>query len=133
MHPMLNTAKAAAVKAGRFIVGQSERIDRLNIERKEANDFVSEVDKTVEAELIETLKRAYPDHGFQGEEGTNINPDADYQWVIDPLDGTTNFLYGIPHYGVSMAVKHKGRLEHGLVYDPQRDELFTASRGWMNT
>ena len=129
MHPMLNTAKTAAVKAGRFIVGQSERIDRLNIERKEANDFVSEVDKTVEAELIATLKRAYPDHGFQGEEGTIVNPEADYQWIIDPLDGTTNFLYGIPHYAVSMAVKHRGRLEHGLVYDPQRDELFTASRG----
>lgn len=126
---MLNTATAAALKAGKYISQQTQRLDQLVVDKKERNDFVSDVDRTVETDIVSALKRAYPDHGIMGEEGSAINPDADYQWIIDPLDGTTNFLYGIPHFSVSIAVKYKGRLEHGVVYDPTLDELFTASRG----
>ncbi len=126
---MLNTATAAALKAGKYIRQHTQRLDQLMIDRKEKNDFVSEVDLTVEADISAALQRAYPDHGIIGEEGSAINPDADYQWLIDPLDGTTNFLYGIPHFSVSIAVMYKGRLEHGVIYDPTLDELFTASRG----
>lgn len=127
---MLNTATAAALKAGKYIHQQTERLDQLTIESKELNDFVSDVDRTVEADIIGALQRAYPDHGFLGEESDEIiNPDADYQWIIDPLDGTTNFLRGVPHFAVSIALTYKGRLEQAVIYDPIRDELFTASRG----
>jgi len=127
---MLNTATAAALKAGKYIHQQTERLDQLTIESKELNDFVSDVDRTVEADIIGALQRAYPDHGFLGEESEEIiNPDADYQWIIDPLDGTTNFLRGVPHFAVSIALTYKGRLEQAVIYDPIRDELFTASRG----
>ncbi len=129
MHPMLNTATAAALKAGKFILQQTQRLDQLTIESKELNDFVSEVDRTVENEIISSLKRAYPDHGFQGEESDPINPESDHQWIIDPLDGTTNFLYGVPHFAISIALKRNGRLEQAVIYDPTLDELFTASRG----
>jgi myo-inositol-1(or 4)-monophosphatase len=127
---MLNTATAAALKAGKYIHQQTERLDQLTIESKELNDFVSDVDRTVEADIIGALQRAYPDHGFLGEESEEIiNPGADYQWIIDPLDGTTNFLRGVPHFAVSIALTYKGRLEQAVIYDPIRDELFTASRG----
>ena len=129
MHPMLNTATAAALKAGKIIIQQTQRLDQLTIESKEMNDFVSEVDRAAEAEIIGALKRAYPDHGFQGEESEAINPEAEYQWIIDPLDGTTNFLYGVPHFAVSIALKRGNRLEQAVIYDPTLDELFTASRG----
>ena len=129
MHPMLNTATAAALKAGKIISHQTQRLDQINIEQKEANDFVSDVDRAAEAEIVNALKRAYPDHGIIGEEGSSINPGADYQWIIDPLDGTTNFLYGVPHFAVSIALKYRGRLEQAVIYDPIKDELFTAGRG----
>ena len=108
---------------------QTQRLDQLNVESKEFNDFVSEVDRAAETEIIGALKRAYPDHGFQGEESDPINPDAEHQWIIDPLDGTTNFLYGVPHFAVSIALKRGDRLEQAVIYDPTLDELFTASRG----
>ena len=108
---------------------QTQRLDQLTVESKEFNDFVSEVDRAAETEIIGALKRAYPDHGFQGEESDPINPEADYQWIIDPLDGTTNFLYGVPHFAVSIALKKGDRLEQAVIYDPTLDELFTASRG----
>jgi len=117
MHPMLNTATAAALKAGKFILQQTQRLDQLTIESKELNDFVSEVDRTVENEIISSLKRAYPDHGFLGEESDPINPESDHQWIIDPLDGTTNFLYGVPHFAISIALKRNGRLEQAVIYD----------------
>jgi len=129
MHPMLNTATAAALKAGKFIIQQTQRLDQLTIESKELNDFVCEVDRAAESEIIGALKRAYPDHGFQGEESAPINPEAEYQWIIDPLDGTTNFLYGVPHFAVSIALRRGNRLEQAVIYDPTLDELFTASRG----
>jgi len=126
---MLNTATAAALKAGKLIHLQTQRLDEVAYDKKERNDFVSDVDRAAEAEIVSALKRAYPDHGIIGEEGSAINPDSDFQWIVDPLDGTTNFLYGIPHFAVSIAMTYKGRLVHGVIYDPTLDELFTASRG----
>ena len=102
MHPMLNTAIIAARQAGDIIARSADRIDSLHIETKDINDFVSEVDKNAERIIIDTLKKAYPNHGFLGEEGGYIEGSADYEWIIDPLDGTTNFLYGIPQYSGSM-------------------------------
>ncbi len=130
MQPMLNIALNAARKAGEVIESSFERLDLINVEEKGQNDFVSEVDRKSEAEVIYHLKKAYPDHRFVGEEGgTTGNPDSDYEWVIDPLDGTTNFLHGIPHFAVSIACFYRGQLEHGVVLDPIKREEFTASRG----
>lgn len=132
MQPMINIALNAARKAGRIIMRASEDIDRLDIEEKGKNDFVSEVDRQAEKEIIFHLRKAYPDHAIKGEEGGSLEGNdegAEYEWVIDPLDGTTNFLRGIPHYAISIACKHKGRLEHALIYDPVREETFSASRG----
>ncbi|MGV6817131.1 MAG: inositol monophosphatase family protein [Thiotrichales bacterium] len=129
MQPMLNTAVRAARAAGSIIIRHVNRIDELTITTKARHDFVSEVDQNAEREIIKILTRAYPDHGILGEEGGVHNPDAEAQWIIDPLDGTTNFLYGIPHYAVSIGMRFNGRLEQAVVYDPFKDELFTASRG----
>lgn len=130
---MLNTAIMAARQAGDIIARSADRIDTLQIETKEINDFVSEVDKNAEKTIIDTLRKAYPDHSFLGEEsGLQKAPGegtAEYEWIIDPLDGTTNFLYGIPHYAVSIALKHRGKLYQSVIYDPIKDDLFTASKG----
>lgn len=125
---MLNIAVKAARAAGRLILRHIDRVDALTIRTKERNDFVSEVDQLAEQEIIRIIRRAYPDHGFLAEESGSQGGD-DYQWVIDPLDGTTNFLHGFPQFAVSIALKHRGRLEQALVYDPLKEELFTASRG----
>ncbi|HEX5629068.1 MAG TPA: inositol monophosphatase family protein [Usitatibacteraceae bacterium] len=131
MHPMLNTAVKAARKAGSIITRASSEIDRLTVRRKQHNDFVSEVDHAAEEAIIRTLREAYPSHAFLGEEGGASSPAAgsEYLWIIDPLDGTTNFLHGFPQYCVSIALKHKGVLQQAVVYDPNRNELFTATRG----
>ena len=131
MHPMLNTAVKAARKAGSIITRASSEIDRLTVRRKQHNDFVSEVDHAAEEAIIRTLRDAYPSHAFLGEEGGASSPAAgsEYLWIIDPLDGTTNFLHGFPQYCVSIALKHKGVLQQAVVYDPSRNELFTATRG----
>ncbi|MGD8498181.1 MAG: inositol monophosphatase family protein [Chromatiales bacterium] len=128
MHPMLNVAVKAARAAGRVILRHVDRIDTLTIRSKDRNDFVSEVDQLAEQEIIRIISRAYPDHGFLAEE-SGARGEDEYQWVIDPLDGTTNFLHGFPQFAVSIALKHRGRLDQGLVYDPMKEELFTASRG----
>ena len=128
MQPMLNIAVRAARAAGTVIVRHADRLDSLTVNVKQRNDFVSEVDQMAEDEIIKIIRKAFPSHGILAEESGAHDGD-DYQWVIDPLDGTTNFLHGFPQFGVSIAVKHKGRLEHGVVYDPLRQELFTASRG----
>jgi myo-inositol-1(or 4)-monophosphatase len=128
MHPMLNIAVRAARSAGDIIARSVERLDTLTVEVKAQNDFVSEVDRRAEQEIIYVIKKSYPDHAFIAEE-SGENGDSEYQWIIDPLDGTTNFLHGFPQFAVSIALKHKGKLEHGVVYDPMRQELFTASRG----
>ncbi|MHB8534640.1 MAG: inositol monophosphatase family protein [Sulfuricaulis sp.] len=128
MHPMLNMAVKAARSAGKIIMRHHDRIDRLTVESKGRKDYVSEVDRMAEAEIIRTLRAAYPDHGFLAEE-TGAQAGDEYVWIIDPLDGTTNFLHGFPHFGVSIALRFKDRLEQAVVFDPSRDELFTATRG----
>jgi len=130
MEPMANIALRAARRAGELIVRASDDLERVNARKKNLNDFVSEVDEQAEQEIIRQLRRAYPEHAFLGEESGAHGPDdAEFQWIIDPLDGTTNFLRGIPHYGVSIACLHKGRAEHAVVLDPVRREEFVASRG----
>lgn len=128
MHPMLNIAIRAARAAGNIIVRASDRIDRLDIIIKADNDFVTQIDQQAEKEIITILKNAYPDHSFLAEE-SGRHGGNEYQWIIDPLDGTTNFLHGFPQYAVSIALKHRERLDQAVVYDPLRQELFTASRG----
>ena len=129
MEPMLTIAVRAAQRAGDYIARESTYTDRLTIEQKAPGDFVSEVDRQAEKLIVEALQKIYPEHGFVGEEGEAIKPDASHIWLIDPLDGTTNFLRGIPHYGVSVGCLVNGRLEHAVVYDPARRETFSASRG----
>ncbi len=128
MQPMLNTAVRAARSAGDLILRSSENIDRLHVDQKGKNDYASEVDRMAEREIINIIKAAYPEHSILAEE-SGAQEGNDFVWVIDPLDGTTNFLHGFPQYAVSIALKHKGRIEVGVVYDPLRDELFTAKRG----
>lgn len=129
MEPILNIAVKAARKAGSVIVRSISRLDSLDVTTKGPNDFVSEVDRQAEAEIIKILRRAYPSHGIMAEEGGNVEGHDDFVWIIDPLDGTTNYLHGFPQYAVSIALKHKNRLECGVIYDPLRQELFTAARG----
>ncbi len=126
---MLNIAVRAARAAGDIIARAVDQVDTLAVTTKSRNSFVSEVDRRAEDAAIRILRKAYPDHAVLAEESGTTAGAADYQWIIDPLDGTTNFLYGVPHFAVSIAVRHRGRLEHGVIYDPVRNELFTASRG----
>ncbi|HEU4707997.1 MAG TPA: inositol monophosphatase family protein, partial [Methylophilaceae bacterium] len=129
MHPLLTNAVKAARRAGGIINRASLDIGALKVRSKTYNDFVTEVDHAAEAAIIETLKDAYPDHGFLGEESGNDRIDADNVWIIDPLDGTTNFLHGFPQYCISIALMQKGQLTQAVVYDPNRNDLFTATRG----
>jgi myo-inositol-1(or 4)-monophosphatase len=128
MHPTLNIAVRAARSAGNVIIRNLDRLDSLAIHTKDRNDFVTEVDQKAEQEIIYILRKAFPGHGILAEE-SGLREGDDYQWIIDPLDGTTNFLHGFPQFAVSIALRHKGRLEQGVVYDPLRQELFTATRG----
>ncbi len=130
MQAALNIAINAARSAGNIILRNIERLDSLNIRTKQKNDFVSEVDLQAEIEIIKTIRRAYPNHCVLAEEsGANAGENNEYRWIIDPLDGTTNYLRGFPQYGVSIALQHEKKLEVGVVYDPFKDELFCASRG----
>ena len=130
MEPMVNIALRAARKVGEQIVRASDDLDHLEVKSKSLNDFVSEVDLAAEQEIKYQLQKAYPDHAVLGEEsGLTGAEDADYCWIIDPLDGTTNYVRGIPHYAVSIACLYKGKLEHAVIVDPVRREEFTASRG----
>jgi myo-inositol-1(or 4)-monophosphatase len=130
MDPMLNIAVRAARAAGDLIVRAMDRVDLLNITVKSRNDFVSDVDRQAEQEIVSILLKAYPGHAVLGEEhGAQGLAQSDYTWVIDPLDGTTNFLHGFPQFAVSIALFHRGKVERGVIYDPLRQELFTAERG----
>ena len=130
MHPTLNIAIKAARRAGQIINRASLDIGQLKISTKQQNDFVTEVDKAAEAAIIETLHEAYPTHSILAEEtGHSGRPDSEYQWIIDPLDGTTNFIHGFPQYAVSIALAHKGALTQAVIFDPSRNELFTATKG----
>lgn len=127
---MLNIAVRAARTAGNVIVRAFEQNDKVEIETKGTNDFVTNVDKGAEQAIVETIRKSYPSHTIIGEEcGVLQGEDNDYQWIIDPLDGTTNFVKGIPHFAVSIALKVKGKLDQAVIFDPIRGELFTASRG----
>lgn len=128
MHPILNIGVRAARRAGDLIVRHINQLDAIRVDSKGRNDYVSEVDRMAEQDIIRTVQRSYPDHAFLAEE-SGSSGDAEYVWIIDPLDGTTNFLHGFPVFCVSIAVMHRGRLEHGVIFDPLRNELFTASRG----
>ena len=170
MHPILHVAVRAARRAGKIIVRHGERLERVHVREKGRNDFVSEVDRMAEDEIVEAVRRAYPRHRILAEERasdgeienadekdraeknvrektppeknvrektSDKKPDKkspqkisdDMEWIIDPLDGTANYLHGHPHYAVSIAVREAGRLQHAVILDPLRDELFTASRG----
>ncbi len=131
MHPMLTTAVKAARRAGTIINRGARDLDLLTVSAKGPKDFVSEIDRAAEAAIVETLLGTYPDHAILAEEGTakGENADAEYVWIIDPLDGTTNFLHGFPQYCVSVAVAHRGTVSQGVIFDPVRNDLFTASRG----
>jgi len=130
MEPMLNIALRAARSAGEIVARATEHLDNLDVIEKSPNDFVTEIDQAAEKEVIYHLSKAHPDHAFLGEEGgLQGNTGSDYQWIIDPIDGTTNFVRGIPHFAISIACLHKGQLLHGVVLDPIRREEFTASRG----
>ncbi len=130
MHPTLNIAVKAALRAGKLINRASLDIGQLKVGIKQQSDFVTEVDRAAEAAIIETLREVYPKHAILAEEtGHTGEQDSEYQWIIDPLDGTTNFIHGFPQYAVSIALAHRGVLTHAVVYDPGRNELFTASKG----
>jgi myo-inositol-1(or 4)-monophosphatase len=128
MHPLLNIAVRAARSAGNLVVRSLDRIDCFQVTVKARNDFVSDVDRRAEQEIVGIIRKAYPGHTILAEEGGSQTGDETV-WVIDPLDGTTNFLHGFPQFAISIGVKHKGRLQHAVIYDPLRQELFTASRG----
>lgn len=125
---MLNIAIRAARAAGDVIIRQIDHVQDLPVIKKRRNDFVTEVDKHAEMVIIETLHKSYPDHVILAEE-SNQQGDSPYLWIIDPLDGTTNYLHGFPQYAVSIALQHNGELDQAVVYDPLQQELFTASRG----
>jgi myo-inositol-1(or 4)-monophosphatase len=131
MHPMLTTAVKAARRAGNIINRGARDLDRLTVNVKGPKDFVSEIDRAAEAAIVETLLGAYPQHAILAEEGTakGQNAQAEYLWIIDPLDGTTNYLHGFPQYCVSIALAHRGIVSQGVIYDPVRNDLFTATRG----
>ena len=130
MNPILNTAFKAARRAGQMMIRASGNLEAVKIDSKAFNDFVSNVDREAEMILVDALKEAYPHHKITCEEsGSHGKSDAEYEWIIDPLDGTTNFLHGHPQYAISMALLHKGVLQEALVYAPERNDLYMASRG----
>ena len=129
MEPLLNIAVTAARKAGDIILQHAEQLDRIKITQKGENDFFSEVDVKAEQTIIHAIHKAHPTHGIIAEESGAYNTDAECVWIIDPLDGTNNYLHGFPCYAVSIAMQFQGRLEHAVVYDPLRHECFAASRG----
>jgi myo-inositol-1(or 4)-monophosphatase len=130
MHPMLNIAIKAARRAGSIINRAALDRTKLEIRSKRANDFVTQVDKSAEMAIIDIIRQAFPDHAILAEEsGITAVDKSEYRWIIDPLDGTTNFIHGFPQYCVSIALEHRGAIQHGVIYDPAKNELFTASKG----
>ncbi len=130
MHPMINIGVRAARAAGKILVKNFGVEVDLNVQTKSQNDFVTELDKAAEATIIHTIQKAFPDHAFKAEEsGEIVGKDGEHMWIIDPLDGTTNYLRGIPHFAISIAYSFRGSVQAAIIYDPLREELFTASRG----
>jgi len=128
MNPTTNIAVRAARQAGSVIMRSFTRLDTLTVAEKQANDFVTEVDRNAEQAIIDIIRRAYPGHAILAEESGSQGNDP-FEWVIDPLDGTTNYLHGFPQFAVSIALRHRGHLESAVIYDPVSDEMFTADRG----
>ncbi len=131
LHPMLNIAVKAARAAGAIINRAALDIDLLKVNTKNPNDFVTEVDHASERVIIDTLLEAYPGHGILAEESGRAHgaKDSEYLWIIDPLDGTTNFIHGLPTYAVSIGLAYRGQMQQAVVYDPARNDLFFASKG----
>jgi myo-inositol-1(or 4)-monophosphatase len=129
MHPILNIAVRAARRAASIINRAALDGSPLEIKSKQVHDYVTQIDRAAEEAIIDVVHKAYPEHAFMAEESGASGGEAEYRWIIDPLDGTTNFIHGFPQYCVSIAVEHRGALAHGVVYDPVKNELFTASRG----
>ena len=130
MHPIVNVAVRAARRAGDIILRYHTRVADLEVSRKGQGDFVTEVDRAAERAIVAAVREFYPDHGFLAEESGDRPGKGEVTWIVDPLDGTANYLRQIPHYAVSIAVRLGRRLEHAVIYDPRRNELFTATRGW---
>jgi myo-inositol-1(or 4)-monophosphatase len=128
MHPTLNIAVKAARRAANIINRASLQLDAIAVQSKSQNDYVTEVDRAAEAAIIEVLRENYPQHGILAEE-SGESGDSEYQWIIDPLDGTTNFIHGFPQYAISIALARNGVLEQAVVFDPVRNELFVATKG----
>jgi myo-inositol-1(or 4)-monophosphatase len=132
MHPMLNTAIKAARRAATVINRASFDLDRITVTEKSHNNFVTDIDEAAEQAIVETLLKAYPDHAILAEEtgaSKNLNDESEYVWIIDPIDGTTNFLHGYPNYCVSIALQQRGIITNAVIYDPVRNDLFTATKG----
>ena len=129
MQPMANIALRAARKAGDFMLRAMDRPEEFDIETKAPNDFVSNIDKTAEAIIVDQIRETYPDHAIIGEEFGAKSGNSEFTWIIDPLDGTLNFLQGIPHFAISIGIMKGRHHEHGIIYDPVRGEEFIASRG----
>lgn len=132
MHPLINVAIKAARLAGREILKSFDHPELIQVKRKGANDWVTDVDVRVEELIIKTIRASYPDHAILGEESgksATSNVNSDHLWIIDPIDGTVNFAHGLPSFCVSIAVAYRGRVEHGVIFDPIRQELFNASYG----
>lgn len=126
--PIVNIAVKAARAAGDIIIRAADRLDKIQITEKSPNDYVTEIDQQAEREIIHIIRKAYPQHAIIGEESGKTTG-KDYTWIIDPLDGTRNFIHGFPHFAVSIGILYKDKIEHGVIYDPVRQELFSATRG----
>ena len=130
MHPIAHIAENAARSAGSIVLKASERMDKVKIIEKGTHDFTTDIDILAEQSIIHTIHNAYPHHKIIAEESGESEQDNDESvWIIDPIDGTTNFIHGLPHYAISIAYQYRGKIEHGVIFDPVRDELFSASRG----
>ncbi len=128
--PIVNIAVSAARAAGNIIVRAQDRLDTIKVSQKSHNDYVTDIDQQVEQEIIKVIRKAHPNHGILGEEsGESAGSNDEYTWIIDPIDGTRNFIHGFPQFAVSIAIRRKGKIEHGVIYDPVRQELFSASKG----
>lgn len=128
MHPLVNIAVSAARSAGNFIMRNLDRVDQLTVESKGRNDFVTQIDRSAEGEIVKIIRKAYPQHAILGEEG-GASGSNEVVWIIDPLDGTTNFLHGLPHFAVSIGIQVRGKLEHGVIYAPCTQDLYIATKG----
>lgn len=128
MHGMVNIAIRAARRAGELMVRHLNQLDSLQVSEKGRNDFVTQIDRNAEETIVEVIRDHYPDHAILAEE-SGSSGSHEFQWIIDPLDGTTNYVHGFPVFSVSIAVAHNGEMQHAVVYDPLRQEIFSASRG----